>query len=415
MPDELFLVEPQPAAANASTPSSSAAVARKICRLPLIAVRLTRRLSHDSLTRVLQIHHAAPLQRADEARLPGRSSLALAAIGGSAAAKPRAAPEDEDACDAWAHRGARAGRLACRLRRRGQLRRPDALQHGLRLERPPQRHDARQRPADLPRRQQQHRRRRARARAGRRPGGLDRQPGREQREPRLPLRLPRRRGRASGSSPPRSGPATSAGSSPATGSAVLSARAASSGSTTGRPIRAARVNSVRLEKVGARLDDLAGGTETMLAESTDGRAVAVLRQDGSLGVYSTRGALLRTILPQHGVTEVALRGDYLATLTTADTLEVYNSHSGRRAPHLARRARSALARHQLRARGLRRAVPERRLHPGRPRSAPARRAGPSAGNHSASAGARAARAQSGLPTPSTGSPRTGPARSCSSR
>ena len=90
------------------------------------------------------------------------------------------------------------------------------------------------------------------------------------------------------------------------------------------------VNSVRLEKVGARLDDLAGGTETMLAESTDGRAVAVLRQDGSLGVYSTRGALLRTILPQHGVTEVALRGDYLATLTTADTLEVYNSHSGRR-------------------------------------------------------------------------------------
>ena len=58
VPDELLLVEPQPAAANASTPSSSAAVARKICRLPLIAVRLTRRLSHDSLTRVLQIHHA---------------------------------------------------------------------------------------------------------------------------------------------------------------------------------------------------------------------------------------------------------------------------------------------------------------------------------------------------------------------
>lgn len=90
------------------------------------------------------------------------------------------------------------------------------------------------------------------------------------------------------------------------------------------------VNSVRLQRIGVRLDDLAGGAETMLAESTDGRAVAVLRQDGSVGVYSTRGAALRTILPQHAVTDVALRGDYLAALTTADTLEVYNSHSGRR-------------------------------------------------------------------------------------
>jgi hypothetical protein len=68
----------------------------------------------------------------------------------------------------------------------------------------------------------------------------------------------------------------------------------------------------------------------MLAEATDGRQVAVLRGDGTIGLYSTRGALLRTVTPTHGATEVALRGDYLAALTTADTLEVYNSHSGRR-------------------------------------------------------------------------------------
>jgi hypothetical protein len=90
------------------------------------------------------------------------------------------------------------------------------------------------------------------------------------------------------------------------------------------------VNSARLQKVGARLTDLAQGAGTMLAKSTDGKLVAVLRDDGSIGVYSTRGALLRTVTPAKGATEVAIRGDYLAVLTTADTLEVYNSHSGRR-------------------------------------------------------------------------------------
>jgi hypothetical protein len=90
------------------------------------------------------------------------------------------------------------------------------------------------------------------------------------------------------------------------------------------------VTSSRLQRIGARLGDLAEGHGTMLAEATDGRQVAVLRGDGTIGLYSTRGALLRTVTPTHGATEVALRRDYLAVLTTADTLEVYNSHSGRR-------------------------------------------------------------------------------------
>jgi hypothetical protein len=90
------------------------------------------------------------------------------------------------------------------------------------------------------------------------------------------------------------------------------------------------VTRARLQSVGTRLGDLAEGTGTLLAKSTDGRLVAVLRNDGSIGLYSTRGALLRTVTPGNSATEIAVRGDYLAVLTTADMLEVYNSHSGRR-------------------------------------------------------------------------------------
>jgi hypothetical protein len=89
------------------------------------------------------------------------------------------------------------------------------------------------------------------------------------------------------------------------------------------------VTSAHLERIGARLANLAEGTDTMRAESTDGRQVAVLRENGTIGLYSTGGALLRTVTTRKPATEVALRGDYLAVLTSAETLEVYNSHSGR--------------------------------------------------------------------------------------
>lgn len=90
------------------------------------------------------------------------------------------------------------------------------------------------------------------------------------------------------------------------------------------------VTRARLQRIGTRLVDLAEGAGTMLAQSTDGRLVAVRRADGTTGMYSTHGALLRTVTPKQGATEIAVRGDYLAVLTTASTLEVYNSHSGRR-------------------------------------------------------------------------------------
>ncbi len=96
------------------------------------------------------------------------------------------------------------------------------------------------------------------------------------------------------------------------------------------------VSAARLRRIGSRLADLAEGTETMTARSTDGRQVAVLRADGTVGLYSTRGALLRTVTPSSAL-ELAVRGDYLAVLTKTRTLEVFNSHSGRklRSTHVA--------------------------------------------------------------------------------
>jgi hypothetical protein len=89
------------------------------------------------------------------------------------------------------------------------------------------------------------------------------------------------------------------------------------------------VRTASLERVAARLSDLAQGVETMTARSTDGRQLAVLRADGTVGIYSSRAQLRRTVVPS-SAQEVALRGDYLVVLTKTSTLEVYNSHSARR-------------------------------------------------------------------------------------
>ena len=100
------------------------------------------------------------------------------------------------------------------------------------------------------------------------------------------------------------------------------------------------ITTASLERVGARMSDLAHGVETLTARTTDGRQLAVLRAaEGTVGIYSTRGQLRRTVVPSSAA-EVALRGDYLAVLTKTSTLEVYNSHSGRRL-HTWRLARGA--------------------------------------------------------------------------
>lgn len=89
------------------------------------------------------------------------------------------------------------------------------------------------------------------------------------------------------------------------------------------------VTSAKLRRIRTRLADLAEGPGTMTARSTDGRQVAVLRSDETVGLYSTHGKLLRTVRPNSAV-EVALRGDFLLVLTKSGTVDVFNSHSGRK-------------------------------------------------------------------------------------
>ena len=89
------------------------------------------------------------------------------------------------------------------------------------------------------------------------------------------------------------------------------------------------VTTASLERVAARVSDLSQGVATMTVRATDGRQLAVLRSDGTVGIYSTRAQLRRNVVPS-SAQEVALRGDYLVVLTKGSALEVYNSHSGRR-------------------------------------------------------------------------------------
>lgn len=65
----------------------------------------------------------------------------------------------------------------------------------------------------------------------------------------------------------------------------------------------------------------------MDALSTDGSQVAVVRSDGTVALYSTRGGSPLRVVSTSAV-EAAVRGDELVVLTTTGTLEVRNSQSG---------------------------------------------------------------------------------------
>lgn len=88
------------------------------------------------------------------------------------------------------------------------------------------------------------------------------------------------------------------------------------------------VTAARLQSIGANLRTIVSGSDSMDAVATDGKQVAVLRAGGGVALYTAGGQLLRTVTPT-SPKEVALRGDYLVVLTTANRLEVYNSHSGK--------------------------------------------------------------------------------------
>ena len=91
-----------------------------------------------------------------------------------------------------------------------------------------------------------------------------------------------------------------------------------------------QVVSANLRSIGSGLRTIASGTDTLYAASTDGKEIAVRGLGNAVRLYATSGRLLRTVSTLRAPSAVALRGDYLAVLTRARTLEVYNAHSGRR-------------------------------------------------------------------------------------
>jgi hypothetical protein len=88
------------------------------------------------------------------------------------------------------------------------------------------------------------------------------------------------------------------------------------------------VRAAALRRVGGvHLAAAASGASTLTAESADSGRIAVVRDDGSVAIYSATGAVLQTITPS-AVKEVALHGDDLAVLTGKQTLEIYNARTG---------------------------------------------------------------------------------------
>jgi hypothetical protein len=88
------------------------------------------------------------------------------------------------------------------------------------------------------------------------------------------------------------------------------------------------VTTTGLYAIGANnLRRIASGSSTLLAQSADAGRIAVLRTDGSVGLYSAAGRLLWTATPP-SAQQVALQGNYLVILTKTQTLAVYNSHTG---------------------------------------------------------------------------------------
>jgi hypothetical protein len=80
---------------------------------------------------------------------------------------------------------------------------------------------------------------------------------------------------------------------------------------------------------GTRTKKVASGASTVEAASADGGHVAVLRADGTVGLYSSAGKSLRDVEPSSAAA-TALSGHNLVVLTTTRTVELYNTQTGNR-------------------------------------------------------------------------------------
>ncbi len=91
------------------------------------------------------------------------------------------------------------------------------------------------------------------------------------------------------------------------------------------------ISNARLSLISTRggaLHPIASGEQSIVSRAADSGRVAVLRQDGSVGIYSAAGALMRQIMPS-STKEIAMGGGRLVVLTQTKTLEVYDPGTGR--------------------------------------------------------------------------------------
>jgi hypothetical protein len=88
-------------------------------------------------------------------------------------------------------------------------------------------------------------------------------------------------------------------------------------------VTGAALRRIRLEG----LTTVASGASALQATAADLGRIVVARGDGTVGLYSRTGDLLRTVTPS-STQEVALRKDNLVVLTRTKTLQVFNADSG---------------------------------------------------------------------------------------
>ncbi len=72
---------------------------------------------------------------------------------------------------------------------------------------------------------------------------------------------------------------------------------------------------------------IASGTSSIVPAAVDAGRIAVLRPDDSVGIYSSKGSLLREITPS-SAKELAFGGGRVVVLTDTKTLEVYDAGTG---------------------------------------------------------------------------------------
>ena len=79
---------------------------------------------------------------------------------------------------------------------------------------------------------------------------------------------------------------------------------------------------------GTKLTQIASGAATVEAVSADGGRLAVLRSNGTVGIYSSTGKALRTVTPTPRARQVALSGGSLVVLRFGGTLALYDASTG---------------------------------------------------------------------------------------